>query len=267
VETPQPPHVSVSGSIVIEGHLAALSSSPTEESAPEPQPRPPWWNFWKWPRETVSLGATVVLSAATFGLALATTILAINSNRQIEEARMEFETNERPWLYSHITVDGPLSFNKDGGKLPITIEVHNAGKTPGTDVFLDGLIIVDEPEQSFVPSAAANTALRHCVASRGSQGTSPQTRLSFFPKEYAKGPFSGYIKRDEIDKTKRLQQGMIRNPLGLVFCVDYKFTYTKDRHLTAELATLESDAPPPFAMNENDPAIVVKATFVGTYAD
>jgi hypothetical protein len=66
VETPQPPQVSVSGSIIIEGHLTA-PSSPSLEVAPAIPP-PLWWKFWQRWRDfhKVTAYATLLLAGAAF---------------------------------------------------------------------------------------------------------------------------------------------------------------------------------------------------------
>lgn len=71
-------------------------------------------------------------------------------------------------------------------------------------LFLNGIIIVDEPEQSFIPAARANTLRRRCTALRASRETNPQTQLAIFPKSHIEGGWGAYVRRDEIEKTKRL---------------------------------------------------------------
>jgi hypothetical protein len=147
------------------------------------------------------------------------------------------------------------------------VQIPNSGNTPATNLSLNGIIIVDEPEQSFLPATRSDTFRRRCTALRASRETNPQTQLSIFPKSHIEGGWGAYAKREEIENAKNLQRGTIQTMLHVMFCVDYQFTYTKDRHLTAQLFSLTSDTSPPFSMNEGDPPIMVKLTLEGTYAD
>ena len=180
----------------------------------------------------------------------------------------DFALAQRPWLNANETVaDGPLSFDQEGAKLPLKVQIPNSGNTPAIYLFLNGIIIVDEPEQSFIPAARANTLRRRCTALRASRETNPQTQLAIFPKSHIEGGWGAYVRRDEIEKTKGLQHGAIQTMPHLIFCIDYQFTYTQERHLTAQLFSMTSDASPPFSMNEGDPPITVKLMLEGTYAD
>jgi hypothetical protein len=90
METPQPPHVSVSGHIVIQGQLSPASSAGGPDSVPA-QPRPPRWKFWQCWKDfhKVTAYATLLLATFTFVLALGTIALAYLSQRQIEEFRKQ----------------------------------------------------------------------------------------------------------------------------------------------------------------------------------
>jgi hypothetical protein len=130
----------------------------------------------------LGVSSGILLSVATAELAGATVILAISSKTQIEEARSEFETNQRPWVYAGVGPPaGPLSFDQNGPNLNLNVEFYNSGNTPAVSVFPNGILIFDEPEESFLPSARANTQRRRCNAIRG---TSKGTELALFPKEH-----------------------------------------------------------------------------------
>jgi hypothetical protein len=209
----------------------------------------------------------IVLASATFVLAIATIILAANSKAQIGEARAEFETNQRPWVYPDLGPPaGPLSFDQNGAKLTLNnVGFHNTGQTPATSVFPIGILVFDEPEASFLPPARANTQRRRCTAI---SGTSQGTELAIFPRENLTDATWGFnAKREEIERVKANQQAALEKlPYGIL-CVDYQFTYTKGHHLTAKLFSLTSDASRPYSMNAGDPPIPVKWTLEGTYAD
>jgi hypothetical protein len=193
-EHPQPPQVSVSGRIVIEGQLPASSVAEAEIA---PKPPSPWWKLWSWPNERVAAWATVVLAVATI-------ILAIMTKCSIEEARSEFETTQRPWLNSNETfADSPLSFNKQGANVQLKVQIPNSGNTPAVSLFINGVIIVDEPEQSFAPATRADTLRRRCTALRPSRKTNPQTQMSIFPKSHIEGHWGAYESRQEIEKAKK----------------------------------------------------------------
>lgn len=152
METPQPPQVSVSGRIVIEGQLPAPSSA-SSENAPAP-PSPPWWKFWRGSPETVLAKATVLLAIATGFLAgialgqawiLATTDVstrkaadaAIESATTLKTAlqtvRENFRTEQRPviWLTNIGTPEFILGNPTDNsGQIVWSWHMTNYGKTP-----------------------------------------------------------------------------------------------------------------------------------------
>jgi hypothetical protein len=95
-----------------------------------------------------------------------TGILLWMSRCSLDETRTEFETNQRPWVYADVGAvpAGPLSFDKNGAQLQLKVQFHNSGNTPAVSVFPSGILIFDESEESFLPSAWANTQRRrlHC---------------------------------------------------------------------------------------------------------
>jgi len=94
------------------------------------------------------------------------------------------------------------------------------------------------------------------------------SRVTLFPKTHWEGTWGAYVKREVIEKTRNLQQGAFQILPYLIFCMDYRFTYTASNHLTAELFSLTIDTPiTPFSMNAGDPPIPVKLLLEGTYAD
>jgi hypothetical protein len=128
-------------------------------------------------------------------------------------------------------------------------------------------MIMDEPDQSFERAARTNTLRRRCIAARAFRDTSPQTIVAVFPKSHIEGDWAAHTKREEIEKTKSLQHGAIRNMPHLIFCIDYQLTFSKGPHLTAQLFSMTTDKPAPFSMYEDDPPITVKLTLEAIYAD
>jgi len=125
----QPPQVSVSGSILIQGHLTAPSSL-TVESAPI-APSSPWSKFRRWWKDEK------VIAYATLLLALGTIALAVLSRIQITD----FREQERRQLRAYIGVIlTPLKVNSF--VLPnhpsVAFNVRNAGVTPAYDVTYQG---------------------------------------------------------------------------------------------------------------------------------
>jgi hypothetical protein len=125
METPQPPQVSVSGRIVIEGHLPA-SSGATAENAPA-TPSPPGWKFWRrWPPETVS----AISALATIILAVSTGIVALVSYCQLIDARSALVVANRAWIApTGIWHDRQQAFVL-GTAVNYVLLFRNIGKTP-----------------------------------------------------------------------------------------------------------------------------------------
>jgi hypothetical protein len=157
METPQPPQVSVSGRIVIEGQLPA-SSGASSENAPAPSP-PPWWKFWKpappefaLPRATVWLViATFILAAIALGQACillttdASTRKAANAadtsartlGTALQTVRDNFRAEQRPIIWLG-TVWSPRFLTSSGGDnlghIAWNWSYRNYGKTPALKV-------------------------------------------------------------------------------------------------------------------------------------
>jgi hypothetical protein len=89
METPQPPQVSASGRILIEGQLPASGASPEN---PPPPPSPPWWRFWRDTPEALTAKATLVLALGTVALAIFSLVTLLvthaDTRRLIKEARI-----------------------------------------------------------------------------------------------------------------------------------------------------------------------------------
>src|SRR5690348_11949918 len=123
------------------------------------------------------------------------------SKCNLDETRSEFETNQRPWVYAEVGPPaGPLSFDQNGPNLNLNVEFYNSGNTPAVSVFPNGILIFDEPDESFLPSARAKTQRRRCTAIRG---TSKGTELALFPREHLfQGTWGPYAKREEIERMR-----------------------------------------------------------------
>jgi hypothetical protein len=142
METPQPPQVSVSGSIIIEGHLTA-PSSPRLEIAPAAVP-PPRWKFWqRWKDfHKITAYATLLLASGTFVLAVFSLLQWIASAALVATAR---ETEERQ-LQAYVGITGRVSLRclscdaatyapfsptpKHALDNSISFDVKNSGQTP-----------------------------------------------------------------------------------------------------------------------------------------
>ena len=116
METPQPPQVSVSGRIVIEGQLPA-SSGANSENAPAPS-SPPWWKFWKpAPSEFALPRATVWLVIATFilaAIALGQACILLTTDASTRKAANAADTSARTLETALQTVRDNLPPNQEG---------------------------------------------------------------------------------------------------------------------------------------------------------
>lgn len=180
METPQPPHsqVTISGHIDIQGELPRASGAATI-AAPIP-PRPPWWNFWRGPPETILAKATVLLAVATlllFVAAVAQAVIAIiqahilettdastreaasaavKSAAAAETALQLTKQEQRPiiWLTNdqgtpEFVLDRPPS-DPTAGQIIWKWHYTNYGKTPALHLsFRSFSVIKNEREESF----------------------------------------------------------------------------------------------------------------------
>ena len=181
METPQPPQVSVSGHIIIEGQLPAASSAASPDNTPN-HPPPPWWKFSRWRPKSVLAAATVVLAAATFVLAimagiqaliLATTdastrqaaAAAVKSAKAAETALQLTKQEQRPiiWLTNNLgapkfILDKPPS-DPTAGQILWAWHYTNYGKTPAIHVsFHHFMVIENKREESFGAEPAGSVA-------------------------------------------------------------------------------------------------------------
>jgi hypothetical protein len=162
METPQPPQVSVSGQVRIEGQLHASPSSP--QGPPSPPPVPPWWQFWRWRPEAVLAVATVVLAAATFLLAdmawkqtaiLATTDestrraaeAAVKSAGAAETALKLTKEQQRPIIWLTNDLGSPqyvnLTNKPGGGQIAWAWHFTNYGRSPALRITFHQLIEIE----------------------------------------------------------------------------------------------------------------------------
>jgi hypothetical protein len=137
METSQPPQVSVSGSIVIQGHLTA-PSTPTVQNASLLSPSSRWkfWQRWKDPHKVTAYG-TLSLAAFTALLALGTIALAILSRCQISDLRDQFEVAQRPYVWSDSRPkpkDEELPTMQIGQKASWNFYFFNYGKSPAVAI-------------------------------------------------------------------------------------------------------------------------------------
>src|SRR5271169_331457 len=144
METPQPPQVSISGRIVVEGQLpASVGASP--ENAPAPPP-PAWWRFWRWQPEPVLAAATVVLALATFFLAAFTLELVNVASKQTkilsatdralhltasaaDKMRILSEATDRAWIGPFRAAHEPFTAGKP---VKISIDYNDTGRLPAS---------------------------------------------------------------------------------------------------------------------------------------
>lgn len=120
---PQPPQISVSGSIIIQGHLTT-PSSPSIESAPLTLPSSRW-KFWRrWKDERVTAYATLLLATGTVALAIFSLI-------QIRD----FRDQEQRQLRAYIGILDHKIENLAVGQTPsITLIFKNFGATPARNI-------------------------------------------------------------------------------------------------------------------------------------
>jgi hypothetical protein len=132
METPQPPHVSLSGHIVIHGQLPPVSNA-SPDSVP-PQPPPPWWKFWQRWKDFHK-----VTAYATLLLATGTVVLAVLGLIQIRDFREQARVQSRAYVFPVETQIAPLPANKWFlGPL-----WENSGRTPARAMFVYGACAVD----------------------------------------------------------------------------------------------------------------------------
>jgi hypothetical protein len=145
METPQPPQVSVSGRIIVEGHLPVSSSSASPENAPAPPP-PPSWKWWRWPSAPVS----VIASLATVILAAATALLALVSYWQLTDSHAALVAANRAWVGAAHGIIGGVPRTVGADNITVDVMLTNTGREPainaGIDLLFDTVDVNATPE-------------------------------------------------------------------------------------------------------------------------
>ncbi len=139
METPRPPQVSISGSIVVEGQLTA-PDSPTVETAPLPPPAARWKFLCRWKDfQKVTAYATLLLATGTVVLAGGTIWLACLSQRQLKEFRGQELRELRAYVSASLT---PIKYPPDApNRFAISLDITNGGKTWARKLILRTAIV------------------------------------------------------------------------------------------------------------------------------
>ena len=170
MQTSQPPSLSASGRIVIEGELPTASAA-SPENTPA-QPLPPWWKFWKFPPETVLARATVLLAVATLMLFVIAVIQAVilsttdvstrkaadaaaKSASTAEEAVNQMDIAQRPWVRLSKAAPFSLSVMDPGVIVDLLLQAKNIGHSPAQGVYASGRAIPDMSSNEEAPAARA----------------------------------------------------------------------------------------------------------------
>jgi hypothetical protein len=231
MQTPQPPQVSVSGRIVIEGQLPASGANPEN-------PPPPWWKFWQGPPESVLARATVLLAIATLVLAViafwqawillttdastreaarAAVKSASTAEDTLKNARENFRSEQRPiiWLTNDLAtpVFIPNAKKADNtGQIVWDWHFTNYGRTPALHItFRQFMRIGNTTEESY-----------------GAQGPSVGA-----PLPTGKTDYSTVISRPGIDQSEFNQLlSSIDDPIGISGTILYFDAYDEKYETT-----------------------------------
>jgi hypothetical protein len=254
METPQPPQVSISGRILIEGQLPASGASPEN---PPPPPSPPWWRFWGDP-EALTAKATLLLALGTVALAFFTrqallvthadnkaiiaearttatqqhndtlaalaktdsTIAALNAQANVMRGQLnEMDIARRPWVTANIAPTDQITTQDGSISISTLITLRNTGQTPAirTNIHGEGFPIMTMITNHWTESE------RVCETADKGVKMNMTTSPTVFPGEI-KLPlkYTFQVPKDKIDDYNKHfagMNGMIH--LALLICLSY----------------------------------------------
>lgn len=156
---------------------------------------------------------------------------ADNARQSVGAIRGQTFEMERPWVAVNIQVVGPLSFQKNGVQLPLTIEIKNIGHSPAQYPNPRAKLIAG---WNTVTIAKLRSA---CQAVQQSGGANVATTRILYPLQSPVQSLEiAFASRKEIDEA--FKDHTIRGKIGLnlITCIDYTMTSERSKlHHTEQL--------------------------------
>jgi hypothetical protein len=135
-----------------------------------------------------------------------------------DTAAAQFELSERPWVDAQIKINGPLTFDVNGGRLPVMFTLRNSGSTPALITSLTFRIVMS----SEVPNL---TGVRNEVCDEGKDFK--VTQLTLFPRTDFPQAAEIIIAKQSIDSNIAkfpTFKGSFVGP-ALIACILYRPTF------------------------------------------
>jgi hypothetical protein len=271
METPQPPHVSVSGHIVIQGQLPPASSA-SPDSVP-PQPPRPWWKFWqRWQDfHKLTAYATLLLALGTAALAIFSLVTLLvthaDTRRLIKEARIasnqqhtdtltalgktdatiaamkesnrinreSYTYSQRAWVSCNVVMADDLIFDVNGASVTLGCVFNNTGHSPALKALFQARVIVDV---RWDPQAEQN----HVCADA-------ETRIGadVFPGEPVANVRMAHIGDDKLKELRKVGETLYYTAAilpSVVTCIGYRIIGDEKYHHTPRILTLSRQNKP-----------------------
>jgi hypothetical protein len=133
----------------------------------------------------------------------------------------EMQEARRPWMQGYIQFVGPLMFDKDGARAPISLLIKNSGRSPAKNVWRGARMFAGDGPDTLI--FGWEEAL--CSGIRNSRGG-----FTVFPNEIPNNTFQVGVDAPEIQNNVTTNGEII---LRIIVCIDYAFTFLGERHQTS----------------------------------
>jgi hypothetical protein len=180
---------------------------------------------WKWLKR-LGIVAGIAYAVITYFMYCANRDSADAAKKAADTAASQLELTERPWVDADVSLEGPLTFNVNGGTLPIKITLRNSGHSPAQNTSVSVLPLMGSETikaAGYRPKACQNAVVMM-----------QQAGITLFPGINLGQQNAINFNKDDIEKFKASKEfpgsnfsklpDAILSPSFLV-CIVYKPTF------------------------------------------
>ena len=135
----------------------------------------------------------------------------------------QLELSERPWVEADIAIDGPLTFDINGARIPLKITLRNTGHSPALSTTVSPVALIGSKSLSAVTyrNQVCQDAARTAVAY-------PQWGVALFPNASFQRSYTVILTQKDIDAGKASTEnpkanfGEVMMSPSVIICVAYR---------------------------------------------